>query len=59
MIQEMTMAKVGSTPIVDPEEPKGEPVVDFMADAPAERPYVEAITDAQREMMSTAGLPVE
>ena len=53
------MARVGSTPIVDPEEPKGEPVVDFMADAPAERPYVEAITDAQREMMSTAGLPVE
>jgi hypothetical protein len=33
--------------------------VDIMADAPAERPYSEAITDAHRETLRDQGIMIE
>ena len=32
--------------------------VDFMADAPPERPYHEAVTDEHRQILAEAGIPV-
>lgn len=55
--EETSMARTGST---DPKPVKdeGEPVVDFMADAPAERPYAEAISPVQRELLDLLGQPL-
>ncbi len=52
--QEEPMA---STPKSKP-APAEEPTVDFMADAPPERPYSEAITSEHREMLSANGVIV-
>jgi hypothetical protein len=55
--EETSMARTGSTNTT-PARDEGEPVVDFMADAPAERPYSEAVSDAQRALLAGLGLPV-
>jgi len=51
------MARTGSTSTT-PARDGGEPVVDYMSDAPAERTYAEAISPAQRDLLAGLGLPV-
>lgn len=45
------MARTGSPVPKSEPDPDREPVVDFMADAPPERPYAEAMSDAQRDLL--------
>lgn len=55
--EETQMARTG-TPSTTPDSPASEPEVDFMADAPAARPYADAITPGHRELLTTAGITV-
>ena len=50
------MARTGSPVPKSESDPDREPVVDFMADAPPERPYEDAVSDAHRELLAGAGL---
>jgi hypothetical protein len=47
---------VEPAPVEQPAPP--EEAVDFMAEAPAERPYDEAVTDAHREHLAEHGIRV-
>jgi hypothetical protein len=51
------MARTG-TSATKPEEPTGEPEVDYMADAPPARPYSEAISESHRELLAAHGISV-
>lgn len=55
MSEETEMAKTVASQ--QPVEPVEEPV-DHMAEAPKARPYAEAISDRQREMMAAKGITV-
>lgn len=52
------MARVGSNEPKPAKDGSGEPLVDFMADAPPERPYSEAITEQQLAILAAAGIPM-
>lgn len=55
--EETSMARTGST-VPKPEVASGEPEVDFMSDAPAERPYADAVSAEQRKLLFDAGIPL-
>lgn len=52
------MAKTGEPATKNIESADGEPQVDYMADAPSERPYGVAVSDQQRELLRAAGVPL-
>lgn len=53
------MATQGTQPNTPPPPKESEEEVDYMKDAPPERPYAKAVTDEQRAAMEAAGLTVE
>lgn len=55
--EEHSMARTGSTSTT-PARDESEPVVDFMADAPVERPYAEAISEQQTQLLVILGQPL-
>jgi len=50
--QEDAMAAVGKKKVEEVQEQE----IDFMADAPKERPYHEAVSDTHRELLADAGI---
>lgn len=52
------MARTG-TPAVVKEADAPEKEVDYMAEAPKERPYEEAVSESHRELLAVNGIRVE